>query len=299
MHRYSELEDDIYNTCWFFESIEKLRTACARKLTHIGKRRQCTCGTFYYPRIAKTKCPECDGKLKSVKKVMTCPKCGYKAGELGCPVCHKKDKWTAAPKDIPLIRENVLPRLTALEDETEATLIALVHDHPVWDWASHIRGIGPTSVGRMLSATDIGRCTTLSKFFAHTGWGLRKDGTPQRKIRGERLDYDTRAQSIAYELAVSLEKQTGERLGVRYAETGKYYQFYQDWKHENLLKGLSDGQATSRAFRNMIQLMLSHFYEVWRKGVNLPYAEPFAYTVLSPPQSLGTKIKPESMKQKS
>lgn len=337
MHKYSDLEDDIKNTCWFFESIEKLRTACDRKLTHIGKRRQCICGNFYYPQVAKHKCPKCGGKLKSVKKVMTCLAvlenggvCGYTAGELGCRTCGEKDRWTAAPKDIPLIRENVKPRLEEVEDDTEQHLIALVKQHPVWDWARSVPGMGPTGVGRMLSATNIEKCVRLSKFFAHHGWGLRRDGTVQRKVAGEMIGYDLRAQSIAYELAVALEKQTGERvarmkcptcgtalksvkkvmtckkcgfktpgISVRYGPPGKYYQFYMDWKAENLAKGLGDGRATSRAFRDMLQLMLSHFYEVWRKGVGLDYLEPFAYTVLSPPHSLGTKITPESMKQKS
>lgn len=283
MHNYSLLEDDIKQQVWIFESLEKLRTACSRKLTHLGKRRQCQCGTFYYPRIAKTRCPTCGGRLRSVKKVMTCD-CGYKAGELGCPQCSDKEHWQPAPKDHTFIRTVVLPELKHREDDAEARLIKLVEEHPVWDWAEGVKGLGLTSVGRMLSCTDIERCTTLSKLFAHVGWGLRRDGTPQRKVRGEKLDYDSRAQSVAYMVAVSLEKQRG-----------KYYNFYEGWKEENRAKGLSDGQATSRAFRNMVQLMLSHFYEAWRRGVNLPYAEPYPYTVLQPPHGLGTKIKPEDM----
>lgn len=306
-HRYSELEEEITNLVWFFEGVERLRANCNRKLTHLAKRRLCHCGHYYYPRVAKTRCPECEGKLRSKKGVMTCPKCGYVAGELGCPWCRGKENWKAAPKDHTYIKQNILPALVTLEANAEETVAGLVCQHPLWDWASQVKGIGPTTVARMISACEIERCTTLSKFFAHYGWGLRADGTTQRKIKGEKIGYDKRAQSIAYMMARNLETQTGERAVkdkntgekriVQY-EPGRYYEFYQDWKQENLARGLSDGQGTSRAFRNMLQLALSHFYEVWRKGDNLTFAEPYPYTILRPPHALDTKITPEEVKNR-
>ena len=288
MHNYSLLEEDIKNEVWIFESLEKLRASCDRKLTQLAKRRQCVCSTFYYPRVAKKKCPDCGKKLKSVAKVMTCPACGYKAGELGCPQCKDKEHFTPAPKDHKHLREYVVPQLKGLEGSTEERVIQHVKGHPVWDWAKGVPGMGPTSVGRMISACNIEKCVTLSKFKSHYGWGLNKDGTVQRKIKGEKINYDTRAQSIAHQMATSLERQEG-----------KYYDFYEEWKQENLDQGLSEGRGTSRAFRNMLQLALSHFYEVWRKGVGLPYSEPYAYTVLRPPHDISGKIDPWVMTGRS
>ncbi len=284
MHNYSDLEEEITNLVWFFEGVEKLRESCDRKITQLAKRRQCQCGYYYYPWKARTQCPQCGGKLRSKEKVMTCEKCGYIASELGCPRCHDRENWKAAPKDHTYIKESILPGLRSLEDNAEKALVELVRQHPVWEWGYQVKGLGPTTVGRMVSACDIERCTTLSKFFAHFGWGLRIDGTPQRKVRGEKLNYDTRAQSIAYMMASNLESQRD-----------KYYGFYQDWKSENLAKGFGEGQATSRAFRNMLQLALSHFYEVWRTGVGLSYSEPYPYTILRPPHDIENKITPSQM----
>ena len=287
MHRNQALEEDIKDTVWFFEGIEKLRTSCDRKLTHLGQRRQCTeCQTFYYPRKPKKKCPECGSKLKSVKKVMTCPECGYQAlTVLGCPKCKSKS-FIPAPRDHKYTREIILPQLRVMEAQAEEKVIGLIIEHPVWDWAKGIKGLGETTAARMISACKIEQCYTLSKFFAHYGWGLMKNGKVQRKVEGETISYDLRAQSIAYMLGVSLERQRG-----------RYFEFYEKWKGENLAKELSDGQATSRAFRNMIQLMLSHFWQVWREADGLEAPEPYPYTILRPPHSLATKISPWEMSE--
>lgn len=299
MHNYSTLEEEIGNAVWFFTEVEKLRTSCDRRLTHLAKRRKClACLDNYYPRIAKTKCPDCDGKLRSAQGVMTCPNCGYKAGELGCTHCREKDRWEANPKDDPYVRIETVPSLRILEEKLEGRVIELVRDHPLWEWAKDIKGVGETTIGRVISCCDIERCTTLSKFYAHYGQGLRPDGTIQRKSKGVKLDYDPQAQSIAYMLAKCLQSQVRrDKETKEIVETGKYYDFFVDWKEEYHTKELSDGVANSRAFRNMRKLALSHIYEVWRKGVGLPYSEPYAYTILVPPHAIENKVSPWQMGQ--
>jgi hypothetical protein len=216
---------------------------------------------------------------------MTCAQCGFKATDImGCPNCRSKE-YIPAPRDHKYTREIILPQLKDMEDKTEKKIVELIKEHPLWDnWGSHIRGIGPTILAKVISRCDIQKATTLSKFLAHYGWGLRHDGTIQRKVRGQKIDYDPQAQSMAYMLAVSVERQKG-----------KFFEFYTRWKDENISKGLSDGHATSRAFRNMIHLLMSHLWEKWRKADGLPAPEPYPYSILRPPHDPSTKIKPEEM----
>lgn len=201
--------------------------------------------------------------------------------------CGNKDNWQPMPKDDPYVRNEIMPMLIGLEDSLEKRVVSLVAQHPIWDWAKGVKGIGPTTMARVIAHCNIEKCTTLSKFWAHFGHGLRKDGTVQRKKRGETLDYDSRAQSIAFVMGTSLQMQQD-----------KYYEFYLDWKKEYLSKGLSDGLANSRAFRNERKLCLSHIYEIWRKGVGLSYEEPYAFTVMTNPHALSHKISPWDMVRK-
>ena len=289
MHNYTALEEDIRNEVWSFERIEKLRTACSRRLTHLSNRRRCLrCRHNYYPRVAKTVCPLCEGKLRSVKKVMTCSNCGYKASELGCTFCGDKDNWEANPRRDPYLGSEVLPRLKTLEDELEKRAVELVQEHPLWAWARNIRGYGAVTLARVISACLIEKTETASMFKAHFGWGLRPDGTPQRKVKGEKLNYDSRAQSIAYMLGVAFQK-----MGTRWGSS--YNEFYLKWKERYLAEGMSAGQASSRAYRGMLQLMLQHTWEVWRKGVGLPAPEPYPFTILQPPHDPSHKIGPWDM----
>ena len=287
MHTYTILEEEIGNAVWFFEELEGLRASCDRRLTHLAKRRQCVCGRYYYPRIAKTKCPECNSRLKSVNKVMTCPQCGYKASELGCD-CGEKDRWVPVPKDDPYVRRETIPLLRQLEDRLEARVKELVREHPLWEWAKAIKGLGETTIARVIARCDIEKCTTLSKFFAHFGQGLTANGTIQRKRRGIKLDYDPQAQSVVYMLAKCLQSQTDS-----------YYDFFLDWKRKYKAEGLSDGLANSRAFRNMRKLALSHIYEIWRLGVGLSFSEPYPYTILVPPHAIENKVSPWQMVSKA
>ncbi len=285
MHNERVLEDEIREAVWFFRQVERLRTSCKIKLTHLGKRRKCVCGAFYYPRVAKTRCPECGGKLKSVNKVMTCPACGYKAGELGCRLCKDKEHFELAPLDHRYIREFVLPQLIQLEEGVRARVRELVAQHPVWVWAEAVPGLAERIVGDMLAYTDIERCYTLSKFMAHIGWGLRKDGTVQRKVRGEKIDYDPNAKAAAYIMANTL-------IMIGAKGTGPlYYDFYMRQKEDNRAKGLTAGQVTSRAFRETLQLACSHFWEKWRESVGLDAPEPYPYVFLQ--HAMESKISPE------
>ena len=311
MHKHSVLEEDVQNAVWFFEEIEGLRASCDRRMTHLARRRLCgACNAFYYPRVARTKCPDCGKKLRSVDKVMTCPECGYKAAELGCR-CGEKDRWTPAPREDIYVKGTTLPGLVVLEDALEEKVIALMKQHPLWDWAEAVKGLGATSVARVIARCDIERVKTTSSFWAHFGVGLGrqcgkckhfwmvnvdtcpechsadvKSGVPQRKFRGQTLTYDPQAQSVLYLLGVSLQQQRD-----------KYYEFFLNWKGQYQKEGLADGLANSRAFRNMRKLVLAHIYEMWRRGVGLPFSEPYAFTILANPHSLENKIKPGDMVQ--
>jgi len=156
----------------------------------------------------------------------------------------------------------------------------MVQDHPVWDWAERIKGVGLTSVGRLIGKTDITRLETVSAMWAHCGFGMYKDGTRQRKRKGEKIDYDPSLQSSCVVLAESLVKQKDT-----------YYQYYLGQREIN--SELKAAWSHNRSFRHMIKLFLSHFWQVWREAEGLPAPSPYAFAILKHPE--GHLIDPWSM----
>ncbi len=181
------------------------------------------------------------------------------------------------------MREIALPRLKGEEGFYEGHLKKMVESHPAWRWAERIKGAGLTTIGRIIGKTDIARVNTTSEMFAHYGFGLEKDGTIQRKRAGEKITYDAQLQSNCVMLGESLMFQKD-----------KYYEYYLREKEKH--SQLPPRHAHNRAFRHMIKLFLSHFWQTWREAEGLPAPEPYAFAVLKHPS--GHLISPWDMTKK-
>ena len=140
----------------------------------------------------RRKCLDC-GHIWQPSALGVCPWCGSSSSEEN-------------PKDDPYMREVVIPRLRHEEEFFEEQMVGMVKGHPAWEWPKDVLGAGLTSVGRIIGKTDIARINTASEMWAHCGWGLEKDGTRQRKHKGEPISYDAQLQSNCVMVGESLMK---------------------------------------------------------------------------------------------
>lgn len=266
-----------------FEEIEKLRRGCEAKLSHLGKNRRCLdCSEDWMPKRFEP-CPECGSRdTRLMKRRRKCNDCGHIWEPLGLGVCPNCGSASSEPnpKDDPYIRQVALPRLRQEEDFYEDQLKAMVEGHPVWEWASQVRGAGLTSIGRIVGRTDIASVNTVSEMWAHCGFGLYTDGTRQRKRKGEMIDYDPQLQSCCVMLGESLNKQKDT-----------YYEYY--LRQRKIHSSLTPAWCHNRAYRHMIKLFLSHLWQVWREAEGLTAPLPYSFEILNHPD--GHLISPLSM----
>lgn len=277
------MDQQIGSAVKIFEEVEKIRRGCDAKLSHLEKNRQCLdCFKDWMPKKFEP-CPECGSKkTKLLKKRRKCQDCEHvwEPSELGvCPWCGSPSS-KPSPKDDPYIRQVALPRLRQEEDFYEEQLKQMVNSHPAWTWAKHAKGAGLTTIGRIIGKTDINRVSTASEMWAHCGFGLEPDGTRQRKQAGKVINYDAQLQSNCVILGEALLKQTGT-----------YYEYY--LRQKKIHSELKPAHCHNRAFRHMIKLFLSHFWQTWREAEGLSAPPPYVFGILKHPE--GHLISPWDM----
>ena len=280
------METELNSVVKVFEEIEKIRRGCEAKLTHLARNRRClSCDKDWMPK-AYEPCPECHSKkTRLMKQRRKCSDCGHiwQPSALGvCPWCGSPDS-KASPKDDPYMRETIIPRLKNEEDFFEGQMIGMIKNHPAWKWAELVKGAGLTSIARIIGKTDIARVETASEMWAHCGFGLEADGTRQRKHAGQTITYDAQLQSNCVMLGESLMKQKDA-----------YYEYYLKQKEAN--SDLPPAHCHNRAFRHMIKLFLSHFWQTWREVARLPAPPPYVFGILKHPK--GHMIDPWDMVKK-
>lgn len=277
------METEISSAAKVFEEVEKIRRGCEAKLTHLARNRRClSCDKDWMPK-AYEPCPQCGSQnTKLLKRRRRCLDCQHiwEPSALGvCPWCGSADS-EAKPKDDSYLRDVALPRLRNDEVFYEEQLKKMVESHPAWEWAKYVKGVGLTTIGRIIGKTDIVRINTASEMFAHCGFGLEADGTRQRKRAGAKITYDAQLQSNCVMLGESLMYQKDT-----------YYQYYLRQKESH--SELPPRHAHNRGFRHMIKLFLSHFWQTWREAKGLPAPAPYAFSILKHPS--GHLISPWDM----
>lgn len=266
-----------------FEEVEKIRRGHDAKLAHLKNNRRCLgCGKDWMPKKFEP-CPVCGSKdTRLMKKRRKCQECGHiwEPSKLGvCTWCGSTSS-EPNPKDDPYIREVALPRLRPTEEFFEDLLKQMVNSHPAWPWAEQVKGAGLTTISRIIGKTDITRLNTVSEMWAHCGFGLEPDGTRQRKQAGKPINYDAHLQSNCVIL--------GEAL-MRQKDT--YYVYY--LRQKDIHSELTPAHCHNRAFRHMIKLFLSHFWQTWREAEGLPAPSPYVFGILKHPE--GHLISPWDM----
>lgn len=281
------MDGELYYAARQLEAVKKLRVATEVQNAHLARTRECQfCGTIFSPKSLEL-CPVCssrDSKLARNGK-RTCKYCEHTWRPVNdcCPACFSCDS-TPSPRQYPII-DKTNASLKKLEDELAGEVRRLIRREPVWqDWAKDVKGLGEVTLAKILSKTDFTRVDTVSKFWSHCGYGLDKNGKPQRKVAGETISYDPQLRAACYLM--------GDILCM---QQDAYYQYYVKAKKKALASPevKSPAHANNRAKREMVKLALSHIWEKAREAEGLPAPRPYAFSILGHDES--HYIAPEDM----
>jgi hypothetical protein len=201
---------------------------------------------------------------------------------------------------------------TAEDAAQEALKDTLAH-HPTWPWLSHVRGVGHTLAGRLLSRLDPARAPTPSAFWAYCGlatvpgqeYGCATCGRVMAQPVGYRVTGAHQRLNGKGPCPGVLEARRGPGEGVRVAqprpgrgERARYDRTakkachlicvsflrcrgpYADWYREVRASlevsrpGWAKGRMHFTALRKTEKLFLAHLWIVWREALQLPVGTP-------------------------
>lgn len=184
--------------------------------------------------------------------------------------------------------------MKAVEERFEKEMMMLVRKEYVWqEYLSKVKGIGPIMAAGLIAwFDDPAKANTPSKMWKYAGLGVT-DGKADRKHKGENIGFNPKLKTHMYKI--------GKQL---FFAKGNYYKYYLGEKKlisekhkpaidvESLAKKdrvtywqehpneWPNGKCHSYAFRKMLKLFLSNFWEVWRDSEGLPKAQPYAEAIL-------------------
>ncbi len=205
-------------------------------------------------------------------------------------------------------------RLKDLEDYVDGRVAELLKEHLAYPWFSLVKGVGGENIGKVVGLIDITRAPTISSLWKFAGFAP-ENGKAMRRVKGEKLRYNSKLRSMCWRLANSLKRATGvfydyyieekkkytmrfEREGTKVLPTpaGKWYctscgvswtkkgDILECCGNQKIEKKVKEeppgviwlGHLDMMAIRKMIKLFLACLWLVWREKEGLPVREPYA-----------------------
>ncbi len=204
--------------------------------------------------------------------------------------------------------QEVINRLVGLETWLDATIGDLLEDHPAYHWFSRVKGIGRENIAKVIGLIDISKANTISSLRKFAGYAP-VNGHAMKRIKGQKLEYNSQLRSMCWRVGVSLMKAGGCFYHYYLKEKEKYVARYTNqgykilatpagkWMCENcgaswktkkevteccpkqaIIQKVKEepegiiyqGHLHNQALRKMIQLFLACLWLEWRKGEGLP-----------------------------
>ena len=204
-------------------------------------------------------------------------------------------------------------RLTELEEYVNERIALLIENHPAYPWFSLVKGVGKENIAKVIGLIDINKAATISSLWMFAGLAP-KGGKSMKRVKGEKLSYNSQLRTMAWRLANSLRRAKGKfyyyyiREKENYTErfTGQGYKVLPtprgrwaclncgaNWTmkrditpccadpeigkktREEPTGVLWLGHLDAMALRKMVKLFLACLWLVWREAECLPTRDPY------------------------
>lgn len=128
----------------------------------------------------------------------------------------------------------------SVEDDLVNNIAPLMESHPVWKWASQVKGVGLENLAKVVGLIEkveqdgkygVECFDTPSKLVRFCGFAVI-EGKAEKRTAGQKLHYNSELRSMLWRLGVSLNM-----------AQGKFYQYYLDSKEYLLNRYLSEGKT--------------------------------------------------------
>lgn len=178
--------------------------------------------------------------------------------------------------------------LSQLEKSITKQVKDEIQSHPVWHWATQIRGVGETSLASVVGYIDIERADTISALWRYAGYGVQLvecptchgDDSPEtcecagagvvgrreRPTKGEKLHYNARLKTMVWRL-----------IDIQVKLRGPYRDVYDmaKFSYTNTRPSWTKGHIEAASRRKAAKMFLSHLWMVWREAEGLPTRVPY------------------------
>lgn len=197
--------------------------------------------------------------------------------------------------------ENLLQRLSDMEQYIDGRMAEIIQQHPAYPWFSRVKGIGKENIGKVIGLirvkpeqglrkiqdsedwelVDLPYAQTISAVWKFCGYAV-DDGHAPRREKGTKLTYNNTLRSMCWRLGTSLMRGRGKFYEKYLAFKQMYQQRYisNGWqivpkKDDPENKIISEGHIHNMALRKMIKLFLACLVIVWREAEGLPPTKPY------------------------
>ena len=224
--------------------------------------------------------------------------------------------------------EELHTRILGLEEFIDKRVAERLKAHPAYPWFSRVKGIGGENIAKVIGLIRIKMdpdhpprdpnnpnwAETISGLWKYAGFAPGEDGKTMKKVKGQKLEYNSQLRSMCWRLGVSLKRAKGkyyelylkekERLTERFIRdgykilptpTGKWVcvNCGKNWekksdivpccKSQQIDKKLREepagviwlGHLDMMAIRKMLKIFLANLWLVWREAEGLPTRVPY------------------------
>lgn len=209
--------------------------------------------------------------------------------------------------------EELHRHLEELEKYVDGRVADLIQSHPAYPWFSLIKGVGKENIAKVVALVDVEKAPTISSLWMFAGFAP-SEGRTMKRVKGEKLRYNSRLRSMCWRLAISLKKSKAVFYDYYIGEKEKYERRFLSqgyrilptpvgrWaclncgtsfdKKRDVTPCCANPEIERKfkkepagiiwlahldmmALRKMIKLFLACLWLVWRKAEGLPIRAPY------------------------
>lgn len=210
--------------------------------------------------------------------------------------------------------DGLLVQLEELENYIDDRVGDIIEVHPAYPWFSLVKGIGRENIAKVIGLVDITKAQTISGLWMFAGLAPDESGRAMKRVKGQKLHYNSQLRSMCWRLGSSLKRATGKFYDYYIREKEKYAKRFegegssvlatpsgrwicsscgQFWTkkvditpccdNQTIVKKTKEepegvvwkGHLDMMAMRKMIKLFLGCLWLTWREGEGLPTRAPY------------------------